>query len=538
MIAAILKAQLLSLRPGRSRGDMRGAILSGITAAIWYGFWTVLAFVVFDACRDAQAAELPVTLRGALFLVFLYWQVVPVVTATMGASLDLRKLVIYPIPHAQLFQVEVLLRGVSGIEMLLVLAGGAAGLIANPATGGWTAVPRLLLGTLLYALFNMLLASGLRSLLQRLLARGRVRETLILVGLCALMVPRLMTLNESGIGRLRNALPQEDGGPWTLGAHLLTGDFALPALFGLCAWTAIAALFGRWQFERSLRYDSLAAQASTPPAETSRKAAWMETFYRFPALLWRDPLAAVVEKELRTLTRAPRFRMVFAMGFSFGILVWLPLVIGRRAHPSGTLGQNFLTIVTIYALTLLGQVSYWNSFGFDRSAMQVYFVIPQPISRVIAGKNIAALVFIYLEAAILALVSLALPIRLGPGDLVEALVVLTVSAVYMIALGNISSVHYPRALSPERVSQGGASNRFQALIFVFYPFALLPVFLAYLARYVLSSMFAFWLLLALAGAIGAALYWIALESAVSSAIKRREYLLQELSKGEGPVVAN
>ena len=38
MIAAILRAQWLSLRPFR-----RGAVFTVITALIWYGFWTVLA---------------------------------------------------------------------------------------------------------------------------------------------------------------------------------------------------------------------------------------------------------------------------------------------------------------------------------------------------------------------------------------------------------------------------------------------------------------------------------------------------------------
>jgi hypothetical protein len=33
-----------------------------------------------------------------------------------------------------------------------------------------------------------------------------------------------------------------------------------------------------------------------------------------------------------------------------------------------TLSRHFLTLICVYALTLLGQVSYWNCFGFDRSA--------------------------------------------------------------------------------------------------------------------------------------------------------------------------
>jgi ABC-2 type transport system permease protein len=538
VIAAILKAQLLSLRPGRTSGDLRGAVFSGVTAVIWYGFWCIFSVYAFDYCRSAPAEQLRGMLRGALFLALIYWQVVPVATATIGAALDMRKLMIYPVGRGQLFQVEAMLRAISGVEMILTLVGGAAGLMANPATGGWTAAPRLALGVVLFALFNVLLASGSRSLLQRLLARGRVRETLIIVGLCGLLLPRVMTLDASGFGRLWDAVPREDGLPWTLGAHLLTGDYALPALFGLCGWTALAALFGRWQFERSLRFDEAAAQASTPRPAASAANEWMERFYRFPGRLWGDPLAAVMEKELRSLARSPRFRMVFAMGFSFGLLVWLPLVMGRRSTGMTELGQYFLTIVTLYALTLLGQVTYWNAFGFDRSAAQIYYAAPQSMAWVLVGKNLAALVFIYLEAAILTATTFAFRIRLGAGDLAETAVVLTIASSYMLALGNISSVHYPRALNPSKVSQGGASGRFQALVFILYPCALLPIFLAYLARRLLESTLAFWALIGLAAAIGAAFYWIALESAATTAVKRREQIVQELVKGEGPVATN
>jgi hypothetical protein len=32
-------------------------------------------------------------------------------------------------------------------------------------------------------------------------------------------------------------------------------------------------------------------------------------------------MGAIVEKELRSLARTPRYRMVFVMGFSFGLMV-------------------------------------------------------------------------------------------------------------------------------------------------------------------------------------------------------------------------
>ena len=67
------------------------------------------------------------TLAGILLLIFLYWQVVPVLMAASGASLDLRKLQAYPIPVSQLFGLEVMLRITAAIEVVLVLLGAAIG---------------------------------------------------------------------------------------------------------------------------------------------------------------------------------------------------------------------------------------------------------------------------------------------------------------------------------------------------------------------------------------------------------------------------
>jgi len=88
------------------------------------------------------------------------------------------------------------------------------------------------------------------------------------------------------------------------------------------------------------------------------------------------------------------------------------------------------------------------------------------------------------------------------------------------------------------VSQGGASSRFQALIMLLYPLSLLPVLLAYVARYAFASDIAFYLVLGFAGLVGGALYWIAMESAVSTAIKHRERIIHDLSNADGPIASD
>jgi len=533
MIAAILRAQILSMRlAGR-----RGALFSAITGAIWYGFWCFIAATISLFAASADAASLRLWVPGGLLLVCLYWQFVPILSASMGSGLDLRKLQIYPAPHGRLFFVEILLRLTTALEMILVLAGAAAGVLRNPLVG-LAAAPRLV-PLLIFVLFNLFLASGTRSLLERLLSHRRLREVLVFFLLIAVTAPRILFVSgvrSVGIGRF-DSIIHFPGLPWASAGQAALGGSVLRALAVLAGWTFAAAWFGRAQFERSLRFDSAAAQSAASEAEAPSAESWSERLYRFPSHLFRDPLAVIVEKELRSLSRTPRFRMVFVMGFSFGVMVWLPAVMGRQAARHSTIEQNFLVVVCAYAMTLLGQVTYWNCFGFDRSAVQFYFAAPQPISQTLLGKNFAYLVFIYLEVLILVFITMLLRVDWRPAQLAETLAVVSICSLYMMAFGNISSVRYPRALTPERVSQGGASSRFQALVFILYPLALAPVFLSYLARYAFDSQTVFIVALAFSAILGAVLYWQAVESAVKTLAERREQILTDLSQGEGPVSA-
>jgi ABC-2 type transport system permease protein len=533
MIAAILRAQFLSMRWGRGSG----AVVRVIPLVIWYGFWLAIAVFAFLAAQWAGAAMLRRYLPLAFLGIAFYWQFMPVLTASMGRSLDLKKLAMYPVPHGKLFLVEALLCLTSTMEMTLVITGGLAGLIAKL---GIAATPGILLAGVVFIAFNALLASGTRSLIGRLMSRRKIREVVILVSTCMWMLPRVfmqLNIRPKWLGPFADAL-RGSAYPWSAAALLALGQYG--PLLTLLLWTLVALWFGRRQFERNLRFDVAAAQAQVLRPDASRRRRWSDAFYRLPGLLWRDPLAAIVEKELRSLARTPRFRMVFVMGFTFGVLVWLPMAIGRggavNPHTGRPGAQFFLVMVCLYALTMLGQVTYWNSFGFDRSAAMFYFAAPQPIARVLIGKNIAAAVFVFVEVCIIgAVVSI---FKLGGWQsAAETFVVIGVCSLYLFGLGNMASVNYPRALNPERVSRGGGTAKAQGLLVLFYPLALIPVALAYVARWALKSEIAFLIILALAAAIGAAIYWIGLDSAVTAAQRKREELLGELSKGDGPMAA-
>jgi ABC-2 type transport system permease protein len=249
-------------------------------------------------------------------------------------------------------------------------------------------------------------------------------------------------------------------------------------------------------------------------------------------MIFRDPMAALVEKELRFLSRAPRFRLVFVMGFSFGLLIWIPVILNSRG---GFMARNYLVVVSGYALLLLGDVCFWNNFGFDRSAAQVYLGAPVRFQAVLIAKNMAALFFVLLEVVAIALACAIIRMPFSAVRFLEALAVIAVLSLYLMGGGNLTSTYPTRASNPAKTTKSGAAAKSQLLLMFLYPVAAAPVALAYAARWSFRSEAAFFAALAVTGAIGFIFYRVALDSAVSAALQRREQFVTALSQGEGPI---
>lgn len=527
---AIVWAQLRSMRNHFPRSNKAGAVFTGLLTTLWYGVFAYLALIA--AILLANPRELDFVhevLPTALLLCFLYWQVIPVLMASMGSSLEIRKLLIYPIPKGELFTVEVLLRVTTGVEMLLLIAGASVGLLRNPNVPGWAPI-----SLAVFIVFNLLCSAGIRDLLVRLLARRRIREIVALLFVLAAALPQAVLVSGSG-GRVRRLFANEASPflPWTAAARLAEGAFTWRGAAILLGWTVLAYLFGRWQFERGLRFD--AAEAAAQGTTSGQRASRLEWWYRLPGAFFRDPMGALVEKELRFLSRAPRFRLVFLMGFSFGLLIWAPMAFGRSRTQHSLLSDNYLALVSVYALLLLSDALFWNAFGFDRGAVQTYFLAPVQMSTVLAGKNIAAVSFVLLEILAIAAVCLLLRLPLTLLQVVEAFAVTAVVTLFILSIGNMSSFYTPRAVNPGRSFRTGVSGRMQAMLMVAFPVALIPVALAYLARYAFNTEWAFFAVLGGGVALGALVYSVSMSSAIEAAEARKEEIIRALSQGEGPI---
>jgi len=527
---AIVWAQWRTLRNYIPRSNVAGLVFSGLLATVWYGafvFLAGLAFVILS--RESEIEFIRTILPSALLLCFLYWQLIPVLMASMGSSLEIKKLLVYPIPTGELFTLEVLLRISTGIEMLLVLTGAAIGLLWNPGIPLWAPF-----SLLFFVALNLLCSAGVRDLLVRLLARRRVREMAVFLLVLAAALPQVLLMT-GGERRIKRFFASEPSAflPWTATARIASGEASWLSAGVLLAWTAIAYVFGRWQFERNLTFDAGAAASQGAPS--GRKASRLEWFFRLPNAVLPDPLAILIEKELRFLTRAPRFRLVFLMGFSFGLLIWAPMAFGSMGSHHSLLTDNYLAFVSVYALLLLSDALFWNCFGFDRSAAQVYFLVPLKMSTVLFGKNLTAVFLVFLEISAIAVVCALLRLPITALQILEAAVVTFVVTLFLLSIGNLSSVYNPRSVNPVKSFRTAASGRTQAVLMLTFPVALTPIALAYLARYAFDTEWAFFGVLLIGAMIGGIVYAYSMDSAVKTAERRKEEIIAALSVGAGPI---
>jgi ABC-2 type transport system permease protein len=414
-----------------------------------------------------------------------------------------------------------------------MISGGATGLLRNPSYGA-RAAPWIVAGALAFIAMNILLSAGARNWLERFFLRTRLREAMMLVLVIAGLLPQFLAVMHVRMAGLMRFAPSQVVWPWAAMGRLMLGDRVALSGVTSAVWLAASWWFSRRQFERTIRYDvSALKRHGRQPERQSRTGGFIDLLFGLPSRFLPDPIAAIMEKELRTFARIPRFRLVYAMSCFFGLVLYFPTF--RRGHTNSFFQQNALPVMSLYGLLMLGQISYWNSFGFDRSAAQGYFSWPVRLRDVLLAKNLSVVCLMIPQIMVVALIGRAAHLPASPAKVLETILVMIVAALYWFSVGNICSVRLPRALDPEKMNQ--MSNKMQALSIWSAPFLLLPLGLAYWSRWFFESQMVFGGLLLVAAIIGAIFYWVGLDSAVHTAIEKREAILSELSRSEGPLSA-
>lgn len=532
-VRAIVWAQWRAQRNFVLGSHKTGIVFSWLSSLLWYGLWAGLAAgaALLTGRGGGRPESIELVLGTVLFFNFFFWQMFPIVLASSGAFLDVKRLLVYPIPPGQLFLLELALRVSTGLEMLLVLLGLCAGAAWNPGLPWWAPLALLAFGA-----FNLLLSSGLKTLLERMLQRRWVREILVGCLLLLLVLPQLVSMNglpAPPVAQFEQTVRLNRFLPWKATALLAAGQGGGEALALLGGWIGLAYWFARAQFARALRLEEFSAATPGPVRRSGGRLEWL---YRAPALLFRDPLAAVIEKELRLLARSPRFRLMLLMSCVLSPLLFLPFGM-RSGNGEGFVSGNYLTLSMSYVLMTLSDILLWNIFGMERGAAQTTFVTPIGIRTVLHAKNLVAALVLFLCLLVLTATSTLLPVPVDFTQFLEAAGVLAVTALVLLGVGNLSSIAYPRAVDPNQMMRNSSGGMVNALLLLLYPVLSIPISLAYLARWALDSQAAFFAVLAVDLLLAGIIYWVATDAALEAAEARKEQMIAALtaSQREGPI---
>jgi ABC-2 type transport system permease protein len=538
-IWALVRVQVRTLlNTMRYKQGWGGLKVSIAIASLWYGFWIFAAVGAAMLPRFVGAEDIETVLPGVLLFIMAYWQLTPLLTLSLGVSLDARKLAIYPVSIATLFAVECLLRLGTGIEMILLLAGFLGGL----AAAGSPHVAELAVAFGLFSAFNIFLSAGVRNLLERLFHQRRLREVLLLLLACATLLPQLLIWSETMREAAQKVLLALQAFPvWVLpsdlAARISVGEGNWGHFVVLTGMVVTAAGFGFAQFRQGYRAMTIRSVNSLRYPWKNGRPRLSEWAARLPSRLLRDPVGALVEKELRYLWRSPRFRLPFFMGFTFGVIAWIPIM-----QQWETLGewmeQSAVSLISLYSFLLLGPVMFLNRFGFDRGATRSYFWLPVSLRQLLLAKNLATVVFAAMEVTLIALVCWLVGVEIGWVQIVETVAMAAIALLYLLSVGNFMSIRFPVASNPDRISRAGPGHGVRATVqFLLFPLALAPLLAGFVLRRQFDSNYLFSAWVAAVGVAGLGVYLYTLAWLSSSGEAGREEFVASLSEGEGPIAS-
>lgn len=407
--------------------------------------------------------------------------------------------------------------------------------VARPDSFGWVALALAVFGA-----FNVLLVRAISAWIDRWLSQRRTRE--IVGALFFLVLLSLQLLNPAFRTQKHPQLSAQSRAatmhwlevantvqrwlpPGLAAFEVQRGVESRPApaleaisLLGFYALAAGGILGVRLRAE--YRGENLSDAPSRKKIER-RRGTWL--------IDGSGPIAAVMEKELRTLLRA--MPLIYGLLAPLLMVFLLSSVFIRRGSAVGHPMSMGLLISLAYAMVGFSPLFY-NNLGPEGPGIQVLFLSPTPIRTVMLAKNFFHSLLFLLDAALVCIVA---SLRLGwpaPAPLAVAWAWLLFALPVHLAAGNTFSLNMPYRMNLGRMTRQRGSQA-SSLLSMLIQLGLLGIGVGVFA---LCSLYdRLWVavpvFLSLAGA--ATIAWIHVLGNVDAlANQRRETLIAALAKTE------
>ncbi len=515
---------LLAWRRLRGRGGMAEGVaqlllfLVALPASIFFA--ALVGVGSFRAARAAHGLQATVTIAAILYGL---WQTWTAVSLSMGErdAIDLRRLLVYPVPPARLYLLGLgtsIVGDPFALFWLVLLAGMAVGAaLARP--GAWILLLALVLAA--FAAATVAFVALAQEILGRLARSRRWRE---LAAVAALVAWLLVVFGSSAKGgALRGALPVLRQLRWILypaalaveAAQRLYGGRSLASLPWLAILAVAAAATGWLAYRVGMATARSGGEAGR--VMVSRDASLRRS-------LFPERLGPLFEKEVRTLTRHPAARIyVLALPALAAFVGWK-----APTHLGGDLAE-LLRALPLFGLAayvhLAFQVFWVNGLGFERGGALTLFLAPIAPEQVLAAKNLALFAC---TTAVFALAASAYLAMAGPQPLwavAGALALELGLAPVLYGLGNVLGIVTPRVAS-SGLQRAGSVSPLAALAAMGITSAALAVFaLPMLAALWLDALWVVPLAWAALAAGATAAWWATLPLAGRFLSQRREQVL-------------
>jgi len=522
------------------------AITLALIVAIGFGFGAYaltspeIGFEAFRARNPDRAAEIPSAefiLFSLFALCYLFWAIIPI---SMGSSRQFEPghVLLYPISLRRLFAIDLLSEVASLQSIFAIPAILAIGIGAGLGSGN---LLRAMLITIIAIAFGVALAKGVSTSVGALLRKKRTRgETLLaLIGVVVGVGGALFGQIAPALFRHFDSLPALRFTPPGAIAHALTrgllrGETAgyVLTLTTLVAYTVVLIILTFW----------LARRAIMGGGKRKRKRAVAqqprdENYTGWEVPLVSPELSAILEKELRYISRNAQVRMMALMPF----ILLIVRLINRRNFSSRDMGGGnslatdfftygeglILTIGILYSFLILSGL-YCNQFAFEHAGMRSLILSPVDRTKVLIGKNLAtSLVVLILSVALIVLNHLVFG-DVTRGALLFAGLSFLVFAAMLSVMGNWFSVRFPKTMKFGKSSN--VSGVVGVLLIPMIGLLTLPPLAAVAAGFVAGSLFVVYVTLGVLAALSIGFYVLIIASQ-GEALERRELAILEVVKG-------
>ncbi len=466
------------------------------TGALELGARTI-SFLVYGVMGlglgiGAGAAANALASRGKLhsltiefWVLCLLWQAISIVLASFLEQFDLSTLLRFPVSFGSF----ALLHLVFGLIDVSTLAGslGCLGILVGISLARADLAGPVLLALIGFAGFNILLVRAIFAWLDRWLAKRRSREIVSAVFLLSMLSLQLLNpaLRDedwtSHEHRTTRAVAQRGAETWLRRAVIVqawlppgltsvaiesasrhqnarqAGSLGLIGIYVLGA----AGLLGI-RLRAEYRGESL-GEAPGRSQISQQEEGWL--------LSGRGPVSAVLEKELRTLFRS--MTQLYAICVPPIMVAVIASLFRNEGFFSRRSFHLALPVCVAYGLLGFTQLIY-NSLGAEAKGIQLVFLFPVPVRRILLAKNLfhgALYTIVAIAAGIIA------ALRIGHPDLV----IVAVTAAWLafalpanLAAGNMMSVMMAYRVNLGRIGRQSGSQA-NALLSMLIQTAILSV---------------------------------------------------------------